>query len=72
LAISYPGVGIESGHGEKLVAGLFDLVFHPNGGQWYGAFPALGGLQTGPGYCFVDGLARIKAVILGHVGIYGA
>jgi hypothetical protein len=25
---SYPGVGIEVGHGEKLVAGPFDLVFH--------------------------------------------
>jgi hypothetical protein len=23
------GVGIEIGHGEKLVAGLFNLVFHP-------------------------------------------
>jgi hypothetical protein len=29
LFASYPGVGIEVGHGEKLVAGLFDGVFHP-------------------------------------------
>jgi hypothetical protein len=29
LFASYPGVGIEFGHGEKLVAGLFDRVFHP-------------------------------------------
>ena len=29
LHFAYPGVGIEFGHGEKLVAGLFDGVFHP-------------------------------------------
>jgi hypothetical protein len=29
LFASNPGVGIELGHGEKLVAGLFDPVFHP-------------------------------------------
>jgi hypothetical protein len=29
LFASYPDVGIEFGYGEKLVAGLFDLVFHP-------------------------------------------
>jgi hypothetical protein len=29
LHLGYPGVGIEVGHGEKLVAGLFDRVFHP-------------------------------------------
>jgi hypothetical protein len=28
LHFGYPGVGIEVGHGEKLVAGLFDGVFH--------------------------------------------
>ena len=28
LHLGYPGVGIEVGHGEKLVAGLFDRVFH--------------------------------------------
>jgi hypothetical protein len=29
LHLAYPGVGIEFGYGEKLVAGLFDGVFHP-------------------------------------------
>jgi len=29
LHLGHPGVGIELGHGEKLVAGLFDCVFHP-------------------------------------------
>jgi hypothetical protein len=29
LHFGYPGVGIEVGCGEKLVAGLFDGVFHP-------------------------------------------
>ena len=29
LHFAYPGVRIEFGHGEKLVAGLFDCVFHP-------------------------------------------
>jgi len=29
LFASYPDVGIEFGYGEKLVAGLFDLAFHP-------------------------------------------
>ena len=29
LHFAYPGVGIEVGYGEKLVAGLFDGVFHP-------------------------------------------
>jgi len=29
LYFAYPGVGIELGYGEKLVAGLFDGVFHP-------------------------------------------
>jgi hypothetical protein len=29
LHFGYPGVGIEFGCGEKLVAGLFDGVFHP-------------------------------------------
>jgi hypothetical protein len=29
LFASNPGVGIELGHGEKLAAGLFDPVFHP-------------------------------------------
>ena len=29
LRFAYPGVGIEVGHGEKLVAGLFDRVFPP-------------------------------------------
>ena len=29
LHLSHPGVGIEFGHGEKFVAGLFDRVFHP-------------------------------------------
>ena len=28
-ARAYPGVGIEFGHGRKLVAGLFDRVFYP-------------------------------------------
>jgi hypothetical protein len=28
LFASNPGVGIEFGHGEKFVAGLFDPVFH--------------------------------------------
>jgi hypothetical protein len=28
LHFGYPGVGIEFGCGEKLVAGLFDRVFH--------------------------------------------
>ena len=29
LHFAYPGVGTEVGCGEKLVAGLFDGVFHP-------------------------------------------
>ena len=29
LHLAYPSVGIEFGHGEKFVAGLFDLLFHP-------------------------------------------
>jgi hypothetical protein len=29
LHLGHPGGGIEFGHGEKLVAGLFDPVFHP-------------------------------------------
>ena len=29
LHLGYPGVGIEFGYGEKLVAGLFDCLFHP-------------------------------------------
>ena len=29
LHFAYPGVGIEFGCGEKLGAGLFDRVFHP-------------------------------------------
>jgi len=29
LHFAYPSVGIEFGCGEKLVAGLFDCVFHP-------------------------------------------
>ena len=29
LHFAHPGVGIEFGRGEKLVAGLFDGVFHP-------------------------------------------
>jgi hypothetical protein len=29
LHLGHPGVGIEFGYGEKLVAGLFDSVFHP-------------------------------------------
>jgi hypothetical protein len=29
LSASLPGVGIEFGHREKFVAGLFDRVFHP-------------------------------------------
>jgi hypothetical protein len=27
--LAYPGVGIQVGYGEELVAGLFDGVFHP-------------------------------------------
>ena len=30
LHLAYPGVGIEVGCGEKLVAGLFDCVFRPS------------------------------------------
>ena len=49
LHFVYPGVGIEVGYGEKLVAGLFDPVFHLQpveqrvlglllgGGNFYGA-----------------------------------
>jgi len=29
LFLSCTGIGIEIGHSEKLVAGLFDAVFHP-------------------------------------------
>jgi hypothetical protein len=29
LHLGHPGVGIEFGHGEEFVAGLFDSVFHP-------------------------------------------
>ena len=29
LYFAHPGVGNEFGYGEKFVAGLFDLVFHP-------------------------------------------
>jgi len=29
MHLGYPGVGIEVGHREKLLAGLFDLAFHP-------------------------------------------
>jgi hypothetical protein len=29
LHFAYPGVGIEFGCGEKLVAGVFDRLFHP-------------------------------------------
>jgi hypothetical protein len=29
LHLAYPGVGIEFGHGDKLVAGLFERLFHP-------------------------------------------
>jgi hypothetical protein len=29
LHFAHPGVGIELGQGEKLVAGLFDPIFHP-------------------------------------------
>ena len=29
LHFGHPGVGIDVGCGEKLVAGLFDCVFHP-------------------------------------------
>jgi len=38
LFASYPGVGFEFGHGEKLVAGLFDSVTHPQSVEQ----PALG------------------------------